>query len=190
MSVIRIDEVNGRSLERINKLLAGIPGGVYKATYSALKRAGDTAKTKAGQFAAYQYTISKGDFMRNVSSKTKITGDTRSVVGVSISFAGHVLPLLSFNTRFSRDGRVQTQVMHNGGATTLERAFVARAFGPVAVFERVGAPRFPIEQKFGPSTAHMMQNEQVIENMDKTIHETFDKRAEHEILRVFNGWGA
>ena len=33
----------------------------------------------------------------------------------------------------------------------------------------------------------MMQDEKVVEQMDKTITETFDKRIEHEILRILNG---
>lgn len=48
MSFIRVNEVGGDSLERVNKLLHNIPGGVYKAAFSALRRAGDTAKTRAG----------------------------------------------------------------------------------------------------------------------------------------------
>ena len=56
---VRISEVGANSLSRINKILAGIPGGIWKASYAALKRAGDTAKTRAGQFAAEAYTIKK-----------------------------------------------------------------------------------------------------------------------------------
>jgi hypothetical protein len=189
MSVIRIDEVSGKGLDRVNKILAGVPGGVFKATSAALKRAGDTAKTKAGQFAAAEYTISKGTFMSNVTEKTRITGGSGGVASLQISFAGSVLPLLSFRTKFSRDGHVQTQVKRNGGGASLEHAFVASIFGSAAVFERVGSPRFPVEQKFGPSTGHMMQNEQVIEKMEQTVSETYERRIEHEILRVLNGWG-
>ena len=174
MSFIRVNEVGGDSLERVNKLLHNIPGGVYKAAFSALRRAGDTAKTRAGQFAAAEYTINKGEFMRRVHSKTHITGGAGGVMGMSISFSGTVLPLLTFNTTYSRDGTVQTQVKRNGGAATLQHAFVARIFGP---------------QKFGPSTGHMMRNEEVIEKMDETIRDTYEKRVEHEILRVLNGWG-
>ena len=182
MSFIRVNEVGDDSLERVNKLLHNIPGGVYKAAFSALRRAGDTAKTRAGQFAAAEYTINKGEFMRRVHSKTHITGGAGGVMGMSISFSGTVLPLLTFNTTYSRDGTVQTQVKRNGGAATLQHAFVARIFGPTAVFERVGSPRFPVEQKFG-------RNEEVIEKMDETIRDTYEKRVEHEILRVLNGWG-
>jgi len=189
MSMVKVTTIGAEKLERVNKLLAGFPAGAVRASSSALKRAGSTAKTKAGQFAAAEYTIRKGDFMRNVTTKMELKSNAGSVVSLRISYAGNVLPLLTFNTQYSKDGKVQTQVKRNGGAATLEHAFAERVFGPVAVFERLGSSRFPVEQKFGPSTAHMMQNEAVIEKMDQTIQETFDKRIEHEILRIMNGWG-
>ena len=189
MSIVKIEQVGGRSLDRANKLLAGIADGAWKASSAALKRAGNTAKTKAGQFAAAEYTISKGDFMRNVTQKTKVSGGAGGVLSLSIGYAGHVLPLVMFRTRFTRDGLVSTQVKRDSSRTSLEHAFAAKVYGPVGVFERVGTSRFPVEQKFGPSTGHMMQNEKVVEKMEKTLQETFDQRMEHEILRVLNGWG-
>lgn len=187
--IVRVDEVGGKSLSRANKLLAGIPGGTIKANYSALKRAGETAKTKAGQFAAAEYTINKGDFMRNVNQKSRIGVEAGGVVSMTLSYAGSVLPLLSFNTRFSKKGLLQTQVKRMNSAAILEHAFAARAFGPIAVYERLGASRFPVEQKYGPSTAHMMQSEEVVKSMDETIRETYERRIEHEIDRILNGWG-
>lgn len=189
MSIVWIDQVGATSLDRVNKILAGVPGGSMKAVYAALKRAGDTAKTKAGQFAAAEYTVTKGDFMKNVKMKSHITGGSGGTASMNISYAGSVLPLLTFNTRFSRKGLVQTQVKRSGAAAVLQHAFAASIFGPIAIFERLGAPRFPVEQKFGPSTGHMMQNEEVIKQMEETIRETYEKRIEHEITRVLNGWG-
>ena len=187
MSYVRIEEVGGKGLDRANKILASIPGGVHKATAAALKRAGETAKTKAGQFAAAEYTISKGTFMGNVDVKTSTSGSSGGAASMSIIYAGSVLPLIQFNTKYSRGGRLQTQVKRNGGGGTLQHAFVA-TIGAMGVFERVGTSRLPVEQKYGPSTGHMMQNEQVVEQMSKTISETYEKRIEHEILRLMNGW--
>ena len=183
-----IEDVGTGSIDKAIKLLAGIPGGAQKAMHSALKRAGDRAKTEAGRFAAEEYTISKGTFMKNVKVTTGVSG-SGSGVSMSIKFAGHVLPLLEFNTRYERGGLLTTQVKSNGGAATLQHAFAERVYGPLGVYERVGAPRFPVEEKFGPSTGHMMRNEQVVQKMEKTIREEFDKRMEHEIIRVMNGWG-
>ncbi len=189
MNYISINQVGANSLDRVNKILAGVPGGIWKSVSAALRRAGDTAKTRAGEFAASQYTIDKGDFMRKVHIKSHITSEAGGVVTMSIGYSGSVLPLLTFNTKFSRDGKVQTQVKRGGAETVLEHAFTAKIGGPIGVFERVGAPRFPVEQKYGPSTAHMMSNDEVITRMDETIRDTFDKRIEHEITRVLNGWG-
>jgi hypothetical protein len=188
MSYVYIDQVGG-DLDRITKILAGIPGGAQRAAWNALKRAGDTANTQAGRFAAAEYTITKGDFMKNVNVKTHMERAAGSVVSMRISYAGHVLPLLTFNTKFSRTGLLQTQVKRHGSAEMLKHAFTARMRGPIAVHERVGKARIPTEQKFGPSTGHMMQNDEVIKQMDETIRDTYEKRIEQEILRLLNGWG-
>ncbi len=186
---VRVSEVGADSLSRVNKILAGIPGGIWKASHAALKRAGDTAKTRAGQFVAAEYTINKSDFMRKVHQKSHITSEAGGVVSMSISYGGNVLPLLTFNTKFARNGLLQTQVKRGGASTVLEHAFAAKVFGPIGVFERVGSERFPVEQKYGPSTGHMMQNDTVVDKMDETVRDIFEQRLEHEITRVLNGWG-
>ena len=195
-------EVGGAGLERLNRLLHDVPGGVWKAAYGALKRAGEAAKTQAGRFAAEEYTIRKSDFMKNVTVKTSIgnesgRGDVTAVngaaaggvVSLNIRYAGNVLPLLAFDTHFGRNGRLRVQVKRLGDSKPLNRAFAARVFDRMGVFEREGDARFPVRQLYGPSTAHMMRNERVVEKMDATIRETYEKRIDHEIDRVLNGWG-
>lgn len=183
--MIKVEAV-GNELDRINKILAHIPGGAIKASYAAMKRAGETGKTKAGTFAAAEYTISKGTFMANVNTKLNVQGGSGGVASMSLLFAGSVLPLKTFQVRASRTGGVTAKVKRSGGGR-LEHAFQVDAFGG-GIFERLGSSRFPIEQKYGPSTGHMMQDEHVTEQMDKAITETFEKRAEHEIMRLLNGW--
>ena len=188
MTTIRLDQVGGKTLDRAQKILAGIPGGISRASYAAAKRAGDTAKTKAGQFAAAEYTISKGTFMSNVNVKNRVYGGAGGEGGMTLSFAGSVLPLVKFSVKASKGG-VSAKVKRHGGGGTLAHAFLASIFGSTSVFERLGASRFPVEQKFGPSTGHMMQNEKVIEDMSKTIEETYEKRMEQEIYRILAGFG-
>ena len=187
MSTIHLDQVGGTNIERINKILAGVPGGTYKAAGSALRRAGDTAKTRAGQFASAQYTISKGTFMSNVSMKTNISGGAGGIASMSIYFSGRVIALKKFKTRATKRAGVHTQVLRNGSASTLSHAFGANIFGTSGIFERIGPSRFPLEQKYGPSAAHMMENDQVVKQMEELIVETFDRRIEHEILRLLSG---
>lgn len=178
MSSIRIQVTGQETVDRVNKILSGIPGGAEKAIRSASKRAGETAKTRAGQFAASEYTVNKGTFMSETKTKLRISE------GFTLSFEGSVLPLKRFRTRDARPKGVLTSVKR-GQASGLKHVFIG---SNGHFFERVGKSRFPIEKKFGPSTGHMMQNDKVIEQMDKTITETFDKRIEVEINRLLAGF--
>ena len=188
MSYIQINETGRDSLTRVNKILAGVPGGAIKAAQSALKRAADTAKTKSGQFAAAEYTINKGTFMANTTMKTEAAGGFGGVASMTLSYAGSPIPLLTFNTKYARDGHITTQVKRGSSGGVLERAFISRTYG-IAVVQRLGRERFPIESMFGPGTSKMMGNEEIVEKMDETIRTTFESRLEHEILRILSGWG-
>lgn len=184
---VEVHETGQNVIDRVNKILAGFPSGAIKASYAALKRAGETAKTKSGQFAAAKYTISKGTFMANSLIKATASGDSGGVASLELTFIGSPLPLLTFRTRYSRDGKLTAQVLRNSAGAGLERAFVSRTFG-LSVARRLGNERYPLETLFGPGTSKMMGNEEIVEQMDKTIRETFENRIEHEILRVLSGW--
>ena len=50
--------------------------------------------------------------------------------------------------------------------------------------------RFPVEELYGPATPQMMySNEEVMDEIEDKMAETYEKRIDHEILRVLNGWG-
>jgi len=185
---IEVREVGHMDLERINKILAGVPDGVFKASHAALKRAGERAKTEAGRFAAQEYVISKGDFMKNVTTTTDVRGGSGGLTSLSLNFRGSVIPLIDFRVKYAKGGTLTAQVKRGGGGS-IQSAFVARVFGPARVFERVGKARLPVEQKFGPSTAQMMANDEVVDAMTEIIQETFDERIEHEVWRLLSGGG-
>ena len=192
MGVVTVTSVGTNSLDRVNKILGGsFKTDVWKATHNALLRAGDTASAQAGRFASAEYTISKGTFDAKTKTKTKIEGgySAGGVASMSVSFAGRVIPLLTFQSRYSRGCLMHVRVKRDSGGGTLRHVFTANLGGRLAAYERVGRDRFPVEAKFGPSTAHMMQHKDVIKEMDKTISETYDKRIEHEITRILSGYG-
>lgn len=190
MSYVHISDVGGDRLERVNAILSHVPGGAFKATHAALKRAGATAKTRAGQFAAAEYAIKKRDFMQNVNVKTHIEGNSEGLTSMTIRFAGNVIPLTTFQTTVGKDGRVSTRVMRRNAKKQLDHAFRTKMNTHVGIYERTGLSRLPVEQKFGPSTGHMMQNDKIIKKMEETICSTYEKRIEHEIQRIMNNWGA
>lgn len=189
MSEVHVTDTD-RALERANKLLAGICNGeaLHRAIGGAARRAAQSGRAKAGTFASEQYNISPGGFKAHVHERIKTQGNAGSggVTSVTIEFAGTVIPLIEFKVSFSAGG-VMAAVKRGGGGS-LPHAFVKSIFGRYAVWERVSAPRFPVEEKYGPTAAHMMMDETVTQNMDKTMSETFANRIEAQITRLLNGW--
>lgn len=178
------------SLDRVTKLLAGISGGVYKAVGSALTRAAAAGKTAAKQPVTREYAISQSEFLSQTRNINHFVRDTGGGLSVVFGFRGNVIPLMKFNTRVNNSGQVVTQVKRSGAAATLDRAFTAQMGGHRGVYERVGVKRFPVEELYGPATPQMMySNEEVMDEIEDKMAETYEKRIDHEILRVLNGWG-
>lgn len=179
MSGIRVTLDGGEVLERARKVLAGIPDGVSKAITSASKRSGEEARSKAGTFVAQKYTLSKGSFMAKTKQSLTVNN------GFTLSFTGSVIGLNRYIARDRRPNGVFVHVKRSTGGGILPHAFR----GPNDhIFERVGTPRLPIEKKTGPSGASLMKNDEIIELMEKTVTESFDKRMEVEINRLLAGF--
>lgn len=189
MPDVRIDEVGQAKIDRVNAILKGIGNGsgAFQAIGAAMKRAGDSAKTMAGRYASETYNISKGAFMSHCSITSNMQGGSGGVASIQLLFAGQVIRLIEFNgTTGGPNGGVHVGPKRGGGE--LRRAFITAISSNRGVWERVGKARFPVEQKYGPSTGHMMQDEGVSEKLTNHIQEVFDQRIEHEITRILNGW--
>ena len=178
------------SLDKATRLLAGINDGVYKAVGSALSRAAATGKTAAKQPVTKEYTISQSEFLARTRNINHFVRESSGGISVVFGFRGNVIPLMKFNTRVNGSGQIVTQVKRSGSAETLNRAFSAQMGGHKGIYERVGVKRFPVEELYGPATPQMMySNEEVTDEIERKVADTYEKRIDHEILRILNGWG-
>ena len=185
-----VDIVAEDSLDKAVKLLAGISGGVYKAVGSALTRAAATGKTAAKHPVTQEYTISQSEFLAQTRNINHFVRESGGGISVVFGFRGHVIPLLKFDTRINGSGQITTQVKRSGSAETLNRAFSAQMGGHRGIYERTGPSRFPVKELYGPATPQMMySNEAVTDEIEAKMAETYEKRLDHEILRLLNGWG-
>jgi len=185
MPDVRIDDIGQAKIDRVNAILNGVGNGsgAFKAIGAAMKRAADSAKTQAGRYAAETYSISKSAFMSRCVITSKLKGGGEGVSSIDVIFAGTVIPLIEFGgTKGGPQGGVTASPKHGGGS--LRSAFINAVYGTRGVWERVGRKRFPVEQKYGPSTGHMMQDEGVSEKLTDHMMEVFDSRIEHEISRI------
>lgn len=185
-----IVDVAEDSLDKATRLLAGIKGGVYQAVGSALTRAAASGKTAAKGAVTQEYAISQSEFLARTRNINHFVRESDGGISVVFGFRGHVIPLLKFNTRVNGSGQVVTQVKRSSSAETLNRAFSASMGGHRGIYERVGASRFPVKELYGPATPQMMlANAEVTDTMEEKMAETYEKRIDHEILRILNGWG-
>lgn len=73
MSLIRVEQVGSNTLERAEKLLAGIPDGMNRAVKSAMTRAVSHLRTNSSKEIRKAYAISAGALRSEQNIKTKYT---------------------------------------------------------------------------------------------------------------------
>lgn len=176
------------AIDRAIEVLAGFSHGAEKAIGSAIKRAAISGEAFAARAVGKHYYIKAGDFKRYTKSKRRIY-TSGGVDAVDIEFRGRHIPLLKFNTKIGGDGRIITKVKRSSSGDILSHIFLKQVGNRYGVFERVGKSRYPIEEKYGPSTPQMMSaNDDLSQEIGDKLREAFDNRIEHEILAVLNGW--
>lgn len=190
MSTVYFDEIGEYNLDRATKLLAGIPGGVYRAVGSAIKRAAQHGLTVGMKIASEEYAIGQSELKSRTKHINTIVKDGTGSYEVTFGYRGNVIPLIRFDTKIDSSGRIATRVLRNRARQLLDHAFVARVGGHTGVFERETKARTPIKELFGPSAVQAFYaHEETVDKMDEEMNKTYEARIEHEIARVLNGWG-
>ena len=183
-------QITNETVEKVNAILSGVPKVAQKALSNAINRGLSKVKTGAFKYARKVYTVQSGalNAATKMSVKTTSAGDLAGYV----SFSGAKIPLYKFKvtpTVPKQRTLVKASVM-KGSGTAFEHAFIAdMQSGHTGVFERETSKRFPIEELMGLSAAQMIGNDKVIKDVEKDAQETVNKRIEHEIDRLLNGYG-
>ena len=188
MSEIYIQS-EGLGLDRVVAMLAGIASGrdMQKAMNAALKRASAAGRAEAGRYVAERYYISASTFKKYFESEDEMKGEGSSDQSLSVTFRGGVIPLIEFNTHYTKNGGVSVKVKKGGGGT-LRHAFISNMNGSYQVYERYGRGKGKLKRLYGPSAAHMLEDQTVNDKMQKRMDEVFNQRMEHEMNRIMNGW--
>ena len=177
-------------IDRVSALLSGIKGGWQQAVGSALARAANAGKTEAKKAVTEQYALSASEFVNRTKNVNHFNRSSDGEITVSFGYRGPVIPLMRFDTSIDRSGRVVTRVMKTSTKKALDHAFSAKMGSHIGVYERIGTSRFPVKELYGPSTPQMIgTNETVADRVEDKMAEVYEKRIEHEITRILNGWG-
>ncbi len=179
-------KITEEQIDRIELILKGIKNGPNKAVYSVINRGLGTIRTESSRAIRETYNVKQKDINSNSNIKVK-KANSNELAG-QVEFAGNLIPLIKFNPKDRRPNGVSVSVL-KGWSNLISDAYIADLgqYG-VGVFARETNKRNSSKQLEGPSAAHMMENVDVLEKVEKAAQETINKRVEHEITRLLNGY--
>lgn len=208
-------EVTGKSLDRAERLLAGLPGGIDKAVRSAMSRATSSLRTGAVKEIRKVYALSASSIRSEQNIKTRYTY-SNGAISSQVTFSGVKIPLYRYDgtspkmPTVNKNKRVFAIInghsvpVHPGVAArghqrtdtspeNFENAFIAKMrSGHIGIFERTGDKMASggdaIHELMGQSVPQMVGNDQIREELTRSAWEKFEERLDHEVDALLNGW--
>ena len=185
-------QITADQIERVNLILSGVPKGAEKAMASVIRRANNTVRSEALKGHHERLRNHPAECPGRYHNQSEDAESGRRGCGNGIVCRVQN-PLYRFNV--SPDPPVQratvsAAVLAESGRTPFAHAFIAKMkSGHTGMFERDGTGRLPITEFMGPSAAQMAANSVVVEQVEEKAQEVINKRIEHEITRILNGYG-
>lgn len=211
---VNVQAAGQESLERANKLLSGIPGGLDKAVRAAMARTVSHLRSSSTKAIREKYAISAQNLRAEENVKIRYTYE--SGVQAEVMFHGRKIPLHRFDgarpAQPSSDAGKLIRAYINDGFRMVhpslpaygrqfkdstperfENAFVARMkSGHTGIFERTGGmtsnDKDEIKEIMGSSIPQMLGNEEVEEKLSTEAVGKFNDRLDHEVWRILNGY--
>lgn len=182
-------EITAEQISRIHALLGHIKDAPQKAIYSVLNRAVSTVKSTSSSEIRKTYTVKHTGLTSSQNIKVKNAGP--SELEATVTFGGNLIPLIMFDVNPKQPKRqtVSAAVLKSGRKKEIIHAYVTNLgrYGVGAFDRKTGTSRMST-QLYGPSSAHMVDNAEVLDNIEAAAMETVEKRVEHEISRILNGY--
>lgn len=173
------------ALEKAAKLLSEVPNGYEAAISRSMNRAATAGRSAAVSTIRQEYTIKASTVRRNFS----IHKATRSDLEALVTSKGPRIPLVNYKTRPKTDTignarkPVRVAVKTRGGLKPLGKTFVYRG----RILQRLGTSSLPVQEVYGPAIPVLSGNNEVVDNVEKAMQETFLKRLDHETGYLLGG---
>ena len=176
---------NKNALEKAAKLLSEVPNGYEAAVSRSMNRAATAGRSAAVSTIRQEYTIKASTVRRNFT----IHKATRSDLEALVTSKGPRIPLVNYKTRPKTDTTgnarkpVRVAVKARGGLKPLGKSFVYRG----KILQRLDTSSLPVQEVYGPAIPVLSGNNEVVDNVEKTMQETFLKRLDHETGYLLGG---
>lgn len=214
MSTVVVQAAGQEAIDRAEKLLAGIEGGVDKAVKSAMSRAVSHLRTNSVKAILERYAISQANIRANENVSVRYS--YQDGVQAFVTFAGCKIPLYRYDGASPKQPSVDTSrwiqayleenwhtvhpslpayghQLKGTSPQQFQNAFVAKMqSGHTGIFERTGGAatsgKDEIKEIMGSSVPQMLGSREVEERLAGEAMEKFEERLDHEVNAILNGW--
>ena len=214
MSTVKVESAGKETLDRAERLLAGIEGGMDKAVREALSRAVSHLRANSAKAIRERYAISAANI--RAGENVKVSYDYRNGPMAAVMFYGQKIPLYRYDgaapAQPTPDTSKWVEAMVNGmyrwvhpsvaarghqlkttSPTQFRHAFTARMkSGHVGIFERTGEVDSKggdaIKELMGSSVPEMLGSPDVAEALAKESMRKFEERLDHNVLAILSGY--
>ena len=175
--------MNQNSIEKARKLLANIDGALGKAVYFSASRALTHTALILSKEIRKEYSVKARTARSAISKRIQ---KKKGHMNAQISVKGPNLFAQTFNLRPKTDTTGSKRREVRLGIRKSELKPVDRGFVSKGVLLQRKTSSLPVEPVFGPSVAGMAANENVVEAVQKSFDETFERRLDHEVKRLLS----
>jgi hypothetical protein len=167
-----------KDLQRVEKLLAGVPKGVPKALARATNEAATKARTLISRTVRASYNVKA----KEISSTVTIVRASPSRLSAFLNYRGTKFPLLRFQSGSKLPVTIQEV---KGQRTTIGSAFNIAQYGG-NIFVRTSKKRFPLKKLMGLSVPAMVSGQRLNKQIEDVAQKTFTERAIHAAEVIAN----
>ena len=164
--------------------MANIDGALGKAVYFSASRALTHTALILSKEIRKEYSVKARTARSAISKRIQ---KKKGHMNAQISVKGPNLFAQTFNLRPKTDttGSKRREVrlgIRKSELKPVDRGFVSKG----VLLQRKTSSSLPVEPVFGPSVAGMAANENVVEAVQKSFDETFERRLDHEVKRLLS----
>ena len=178
--------ISSEGLERANKLLAHIKGAFPRAVASASNRTLEGMRTDAVRETKERYFAKPSDIRKTLTLKK---ASANNLQGAMVSRGSRKsLADYQITPRTPKKGinGLQGAVKRDGGLKPLKGAFLLKRGNGYKPYVRTGHGKWAVEYLISPAIPQILKNEETVKIIEQKASERFEKRLDHEVMRLLN----
>ena len=180
-------QISTEGLEHANKALQAIPGAFPRAVAAATNRVLEGMRTDAVTETAKKYFVKPSEIRKSLTLKKSSAGN---LMGAMVSRGSRKsLADYQLTPKTPRKGKNGLQgAVKRDGVKNIERGFLLRRGSGYKPYMRVGSGKWAVQFLISPAIPQIVKNDETVELMREKAAERFEKRLDHEVLRLLGAF--